>query len=92
MIDSDILLPDEMLPDIIIIDALQYLLNIFYLNVIDSSISEFPNTHEEAIQRTDVHKWIEAMKVQYSTLMKNKIWKQVDRELIPKGHKIYIDR
>jgi hypothetical protein len=49
MIDSDILSPDEMLPDIAIIDVLQYLPNIFHLNVIDPSISEPPNTHEEAI-------------------------------------------
>jgi hypothetical protein len=56
MINSDILLPDKMLPDIIIIDTLQYLPNIFYLNTIDSSISEPPNTHKETIQRTDIHK------------------------------------
>jgi hypothetical protein len=49
MIDSDILSPDEMLPDIIIIDTLQYLSNIFYLNIINSSIPEPPNTYEEAI-------------------------------------------
>jgi hypothetical protein len=92
MIDSDILPSDKILPDIVIIDALKYLPNIFYLNIIDPSIPEPPNTHKEAIQRTDAHKWIEAMKVQYSILIKNKTWKQIDRELIPKRHKIHIGR
>jgi hypothetical protein len=49
MIDFDILLSDEMLPNIVIIDILQYLPNIFYLNAINFSISESPNTYEGAI-------------------------------------------
>jgi hypothetical protein len=56
IIDSDILSPDEILPNIAIIDAFQYLSNIFHLNVIDSSIPEPPNTYEEAIQRTNIYK------------------------------------
>jgi hypothetical protein len=56
MIDSDILLFDEMFPNIVIIDALQYFFNIFHLSAIDSFIPEPPNTYEEAIQRTDAYK------------------------------------
>jgi hypothetical protein len=49
MIDSDILPSDEMLPDITIIDTLQYFHNILYLNAINLSIPEPPNTYEEVI-------------------------------------------
>jgi hypothetical protein len=92
MIDSDILSPNKMLPDIIIIDTFQYLPNIFHLNAINSSIPESPNTYEEAIQRTDTYKWIEIMKIQYSIPIKNKIWKQMNRDFILKRHRIYTGR
>jgi hypothetical protein len=32
------------------------------------------------------------MKIQYNIFIKNKTWKQMNRELIPKRHKIYTGR
>jgi hypothetical protein len=58
MINSDILSPDEILPNIIIIDAFQYLSNIFYLNIINSFISEFLNFWiSEYVWRSDITNW-----------------------------------